>query len=123
MAFDRNHLNWLRKCGYIALACMCLFLASAEYASAQVDQGSITGTVTDTTGAVVPDALVTLLNTDVGLSLKNTTNSGGEYTFSPVRIGRYTVTVTAKGFAKTTQQNITVNVAQRLQVNVLEWVE
>jgi hypothetical protein len=118
MALDRNPLSWLRRCGYIALACFCFLLVSTEYAAAQVDEGAITGTVTDTTGAVVPNALVKLQNTDVGLTLQNTTNSNGEYTFSPVRIGHYTVTVTAPGFAKTTQQNVTVNVSQHLQVNV-----
>ncbi|MBW8869172.1 MAG: carboxypeptidase regulatory-like domain-containing protein, partial [Acidobacteriales bacterium] len=40
------------------------------------------------------------------------------YTFSPVRLGHYTITVTAPGFAKTTQKNLTVQVAQTLQVNV-----
>jgi hypothetical protein len=118
MATDRNALNWLRKYVSIALACVCFLLVATNYAAAQVDQGSITGTVTDTTGAVVPDAAVTLVNTDVGLNLKNTTNSNGIYTFSPVRIGHYTVTVTAPGFATTTQKNVTVNVAQSLQVNV-----
>ena len=118
MALDRNALRWLRRCGYTALACVCFLLVSTRHAAAQVDEGSITGTVTDTTGAVVPGALVNLVNSDVGLSLKNTTNGAGAYTFSPVRIGHYTISVTAKGFAKTTQQNITVNVAQRLQVNV-----
>jgi hypothetical protein len=118
MASDRNALNWLRKYGSTALACFCFLLVSTNYAAAQVDQGSITGTVTDTTGAVVSDANVTLVNTDVGLNLQNTTNSNGIYTFSPVRIGHYIITVTAPGFAKTTQQNVTVNVAQSLQVNV-----
>ena len=118
MACDRSALSWLRKYGCIPLACLFLLLVSAGVASAQVDEGAITGTVVDTTGAVVPGATVTLVNTDVGLSLKNTTNNSGIYTFSPVRIGHYSVTVTAPGFAKTTQQNITVNVAQRLQVNV-----
>ncbi len=118
MAFDRNALNWVRRCGYIALVCLCFLLVSAEYAAAQVDQGSITGTITDTTGAVVPDAQVTLLNTDQGLTLEVTTNQSGEYTFSPVRIGNYSLTVNAKGFARTTQQNLTVNVAQHLQANI-----
>ena len=75
-----------------------------------MDEGSITGTVQDPTGAVVPNAQVTLLNTDQGLTLETTTNGGGEYTFSPVRIGHYSVTVTAPGFSTTTQQNLTVNV-------------
>jgi hypothetical protein len=85
---------------------------------AQVDEGSINGTVQDTTGAVVPGARVTLLNADMGLKLEATTNSAGQYTFSPVRIGHYSVSVTAQGFAKTTQENLQVSVSQNLQVNV-----
>jgi hypothetical protein len=118
MASDRNALSWLRRCGYIALACLCFLLVSTEYAAAQVDQGSIVGTVTDTTGAVVPNAQATLLNTDQGLTLEVTTNDSGEFTFSPVRIGNYTLTINAKGFARTTQQNLTVNVGQHLLVNI-----
>jgi len=118
MAFDRNALSWLRRCGSIVLVCLCFLLVSGKYAAAQVDQGSITGTVTDTTGAVVPNAQATLLNTDQGLTLEVTTNDSGEFTFSPVRIGNYSLTVSAKGFARTTQQNLTVNLSQRLQVNV-----
>ncbi len=118
MAFDRNALSWLRRCGYTALACLCFLLVSTEYAAAQVDQGSINGTVTDTTGAVVPNAQAILLNTDQGLTLEITTNDSGEFTFSPVRIGNYTLTINAKGFARTTQQNLTVNVGQHLLVNV-----
>ena len=118
MASDRNALSWLRRYGYTALACLCFLLVSTGYAVAQVDQGSINGTVTDTTGAVVPNAQATLLNTDQGLTLEITTNDSGEFTFSPVRIGHYTLTVNAKGFARTTQQNLTVNVGQHLLVNV-----
>lgn len=118
MGFDRNALGWLKRCGVIALACSCLLLALTQHAFAQVDEGSITGTVTDTTGAAVPNASVTLLNTDVGLSLTGKTDAKGSYTFSPVRIGHYSITVTAQGFAKTTQQNVTVNVAQNLTVPI-----
>jgi hypothetical protein len=83
-----------------------------------VDEGSVTGTVTDASGAVVPNAQVTLLNTDQGITAETRSNNSGEYFFSPVRIGHYTVTVTAKGFAKTTQENLTVVIAQHLLVNV-----
>jgi hypothetical protein len=83
-----------------------------------VDEGAISGTVQDTSGAVVPNAQVTLLNTDQGITLETKTNSSGFYTFNPVRAGNYTVTVTAQGFAKTTQTKLTVNVQQFLQVNV-----
>ena len=119
MGLDRNSINWLKRCGCIVLAAAtCLLMVSTQPAAAQVDEGSITGTVMDSSGAVVPSATVTLVNTDVGLNLKNTTDSKGGYTFSPVRIGHYTILVTAPGFAKTTQENVTVNVAQTLQVNV-----
>ena len=119
MANQRNFaLGALRVFGCAALACLCFLLIQAPSAFAQVDQGSITGIVQDQTGAVVPNAKVTLLNTDQGLTLETTADSSGVYTFSPVRIGHYSVTVTAPGFATTTQQNLTVNVSQNLRVNI-----
>jgi hypothetical protein len=102
----------------IALLCVSFILLPGQFAFGQVDEGSITGTVTDTTGAVVPNAQVTLLNTDQGIALQTRTGATGVYTFSPVRIGHYTISVTASGFEKTTQTNLTVEVAQSLQVNV-----
>jgi hypothetical protein len=84
----------------------------------QVDQGAITGVVADTTGAIVPGADVTLTNTDSGLVLHTRTDTNGVYTFSPIRIGNYTVSATAKGFQTTTQQNAHVDVQQRLSVNL-----
>ncbi|HWA95686.1 MAG TPA: TonB-dependent receptor [Terracidiphilus sp.] len=101
-----------------AIAFTLLLLLTGTYSNAQVDEGAITGTVTDTTGAVIPNAQVTLLNTDQGITLQTKTSGTGLYTFSPVRIGHYQITVIAQGFAKTTQKNLTVNVAQVLQVNV-----
>jgi hypothetical protein len=100
------------------LGCLCILLVQSRPALGQVDEGAITGTVQDTSGAVVPNADVTLLNIDQGITLQTKSNSSGGYTFSPVRIGHYTLTVTATGFAKTTQTNITVQVAQVVQVNV-----
>lgn len=112
----KTHVVRAVSCAVVAFLCI-LFLQSSA-ARAQVDEGSITGTVLDPSGAVVPNADVTLLNTDQGISLQTKTNATGTYTFSPVRIGHYTVSVAARGFAKTTQKNLTVNVAQVLQVNV-----
>ncbi|MGI4755618.1 MAG: carboxypeptidase regulatory-like domain-containing protein, partial [Janthinobacterium lividum] len=97
---------------------VCALAGHAPLAYSQVDQGAINGTVLDPTGAAVPNAQVTLLNTDQGITLQTQSSSSGTYTFSPVRIGNYTVTVTAPGFATTTQQKLTVAVGQQLQVNV-----
>ena len=118
MALERNVVRWLRTLSYVTLTGLFFLLVTTPKAFAQVDEGSITGTVQDTSGAVVPGAHVTLLNKDQGLTLETVTNSGGAYSFSPVRIGNYEVSATAKGFSKTTQQNLTVNVSQNLLVNI-----
>ena len=122
MSLDRNFtINFVTKFktfGYIALATVFLLLFHGQAALAQVDEGSISGTVQDTSGAVVSGAHVTLLNTDVGLSLETISSGSGAYSFSPVRIGHYTLTVTATGFSKTAQENITVAVSQNVLVNV-----
>ncbi len=118
MAFDRNRLGWLRRAACLVVAALCFLLVHTPSAFGQVDEGSVTGTVQDATGALVPNAHVTLLNTDQGITLETQTSAGGTYIFSPVRIGNYTITVTAPGFSTTTQKNVTVAVGQEAQVNV-----
>ena len=118
MALDRNALNWCVRLTYLTLTCMLLLLAQTQTVFGQVDQGSVEGTVQDASGAVVPNAKVTLLNKDQGLSLETTTKASGEYIFSPIKIGNYSLSVTAPGFATTTQENLQVSVQQHLQVNI-----
>ncbi|PYT74579.1 MAG: hypothetical protein DMG42_10440, partial [Acidobacteria bacterium] len=72
--------------GFIALG-----LVLAVTAFAQVDTGAISGTVKDTSGGVIPGVKVTIANEDTGLSVSTTSGSAGEYVFSPVKIGRYSV--------------------------------
>jgi len=103
---------------FLTLSLLSLALAGAPYVFAQVDQGSITGVVTDSTGAVVPHAAITLRDTDTGLVLKSTADGNGIYTFSPIKIGNYTVSATAQGFQTTTQENVHLDVQQRLSVNL-----
>src|SRR5579863_7340379 len=118
MGRDRILLPRLKVVGYLTLTLLISLFAIGRSAVAQVDEGAITGTVQDSTGAVVPDAQVTLVNTDQGLTLQTKTNGSGGYTFSPVKIGNYEISVTAKGFSKTTQKNVKVQVAQVVQANV-----
>lgn len=118
MAKGRIARTPILRAGFLALSLLCCFLFSTRGAMAQVDEGAISGTITDPTGAAIPGAQVTLLNTDIGLSLQATSNGAGEYAFSPIRIGHYSLTATATGFSKTTQQNITVEVSQKLGVNI-----
>ena len=118
MASNCSMIRVVRRLGSTCFIAFCMLLLPSASAVGQVDQGSITGVVQDATGAVVPEAQVTLLNTDQGISLETRSSGSGNYTFSPVRIGHYTITVIAPGFEKTTQQNLSVAVGQELQVNV-----
>jgi hypothetical protein len=118
MAIDRKAVNWLERCKYVVLTCLFVLLVQTQTALGQVDQGSVSGTVQDASGAVVPNAKVTLLNKDVGLSLETTTKGSGEYIFTPVRIGNYSLSVTAPGFSTMTQENLHVDLAQHLSVNI-----
>jgi len=104
----------------LAQLCVCLFLLTggALRASAQADQGAIVGLVQDPTGAIVPNAAITLTDTDTGLVLHTKTDSSGNYVFSPLKIGAYKVEVSAPGFNTTVQENIHVHVQDRLEADV-----
>jgi Carboxypeptidase regulatory-like domain len=115
---DRCAYRWFKSFGYTSLIALFFLLGQSPCLLGQVDEGAITGTVADPTGAVIPNAQVTLLNTDQGLTLTTTTNGSGVYTFSPVRIGHYSLTVVSAGFTTTNQTNLQVAVGQQLQVNV-----
>jgi hypothetical protein len=101
----------------LTLFTLSLFLP--VMALCQVDTGSISGTVRDTSGSVIPGVNVTLTNQGTGQSISTTSKSAGEYTFSPVRIGRYSVSAEMTGFEKIQQNNVTVDVQQKVQVDLL----
>jgi hypothetical protein len=104
---NRYALTWIQR-SFLAVA----FLISASVGSvqAQVDSGSILGTVTDPSGAVVSGARVRLTNEGTGLSLASTTGSEGLFKFSPVRIGSYKIEVVATGFKTATSTGIKVDI-------------
>jgi hypothetical protein len=83
-----------------------------------MDQGAITGTVSDTSGAVIPAANLTLASVDTGLVLHAQTNAVGEFVFSPIKIGNYTLSASAPGMQTTTRQNIRVDIQQRLLIDI-----
>src|SRR6267142_7140427 len=80
--------------------------------------GSISGTVTDSSDAVVSGATVTIVNTDTGVTMRTvkTDNSGG-YSAPLLPIGHYRVTVAAGGFSKSVRQGIELNVNDKLAIN------
>jgi hypothetical protein len=80
--------------------------------------GAISGTVADSTGAVVPGAKVTALNTATGISTTRESSSGGTYNISPLIPGNYTLTVTAGGFQTFKQENIAVDALANVGLNI-----
>jgi len=87
--------------GVTAGAVLGILLAVCGAASyGQVLQGSLTGTVTDPTGAVIGGATVTVVSPSTGFTRQAKTNNVGIYTFSDLQPGTYTVTITAQGFGE-----------------------
>ena len=98
-----------------------IFLSSAGIgrASAQFDTASVVGTVKDASGAIVPGAKVTLTNTQTGVSVVRTTSSDGNYEFVTVRPGIYLVSAEKTGFSIALMDNVQVQVAARMRVDLL----
>jgi hypothetical protein len=84
---------------------------------AQVDTGALLGTVTDSSGAPVRGASVTLTNEGTNATLVSTTGPDGTYKFTPVKIGSYKVTTAFQGFATSEQRHIAVNVGSEIVVD------
>lgn len=102
--------------GGLRVCCFCCFLFFSPPGWGQADQGTIMGVVQDSSGAILPNAQVTLTSIDSGLVLQAKTDRGGLYTFSPIKIGNYKVTASAKGFQTTSHENLHLDVQQHLNV-------
>jgi Carboxypeptidase regulatory-like domain/TonB dependent receptor-like, beta-barrel len=94
---------------------MSLLLATT--ASAQVDTGSILGTVKDAAGGVLPGATVTITHEGQALTLTAVTREDGTYVFTPIRTGAYSIEVEFQGFKKAVRRGITVSIQQQAVVD------
>ena len=95
-----------------------LLLALAPSLRAQLGRGTILGTVTDSSGASVPNATVVITNGGTSVSLKTQTNVEGFYTSPGLVIGEYSVEVEAQGFKRFVRSGITLDLDQKAQVNI-----
>jgi hypothetical protein len=82
------------------------------------DNATITGTVTDPTGAVVPNAAINLVNPATNQMRQDTSNSAGSYRFPNVGVGTYTLSASASGFQKFSRTGIVVHPAQTLAEDI-----
>lgn len=102
---------WLRV---ICVSVFALLICSIAVQGQQIT-GDISGTVKDPSGALVPNASVTLTNIDKNVVVRTaTTGSDGEFAFPQLSVGRYAITVEAPNFQKYTQTGIVLNVNDKL---------
>src|SRR6266496_1671307 len=103
-------------CLAAVFALICFLLISP--AAAQFDTGTISGSVTDSSGAVVPRATVTVTNVGTGFTKSLQTDGAGNYTASALPSGDYLVSANASSFAEARSQQFVLNVGSTVHVNL-----
>ena len=107
-------LRWLT----VVAGSVLLLLLNSSVVVAQRDLGTITGTITDSTGAAVGSVKITITDDATGVTTTTVTNDTGSFSRPALNPGTYTVTAEAPGFQKAQQKNILVNPNQPVQVNL-----
>jgi len=102
---------------HILLALLILMFGSVAV-SAQEFRATISGRVTDPSGAVIPGAKITITNTNTRVSVNSKTTGSGEYSVPFLLPGKYEVSVAAEGFSGFTRDGITVQTGDRLGIDV-----
>ncbi len=95
-----------------------LLMALSSPLWAQKDTGAIVGLVRDPSGALVVGAKVTVTDVERGIQLTVSTNDEGQYVASPLKIGRYSVTVEKQGFRKAVAGSVQVNIQDRISIDL-----
>ena len=103
---------------YSAFMALLLIFASTM-ALAQTSRGTITGSVTDPTGAVVPKATVTLTDKATNIVRTTETNASGLYRFDAVNLGEYDLSVSASGFGKAATSKLAVAAGRSVAATVV----
>ena len=99
------------------VTCSLVLFLAASTLEAQIDRGSISGTVVDSSGAVIAGAGITVTNVDTNQAVSLTTDSDGSYTARLLQQGNYNVEAVANGFRRTLQTGIQLNVNQVARVD------
>ena len=102
---------------FSAALMVLLLLLPCGSATAQTESASISGTITDQQGALVPDTQIQIVNTDTGTILNTTTNKAGVYTAPGLKPGHYRILVTKQGFRQVDVRDITLNVQDSVNRN------
>jgi hypothetical protein len=108
-----SRVNRLATCPMLAT-----FLACSSPLVAQTQFASIRGVVEDSSGAIVPEALLTLTNVEQNRPWLTKSNDAGAYVFLQIPPGNYTLSVEARGFKKLTREGLVLQVAQVAEINL-----
>ena len=105
----------------VLLAAVCFWMAFSLVPCAQAQQtlGGITGTVTDKTGGVLPETVVTIVGDQTKLTRSQKTNANGSYDFVSLPIGTYTLTFTHDGFETQKVPSVTVQADRTATINAI----
>jgi hypothetical protein len=126
LSFSAAHFVIIDAIQEVGMRLFALVLVLAATLSAQSTTGTILGTVTDPSGAVIPGAKVTLTNEGTNISSTTRTNANGDYTFPNLRAASYAVQAEAAGFRHAKVQgiqlllNATVRQDVRLEPGLVE---
>jgi carboxypeptidase family protein len=109
----------MRTCLQLSLLLLTISFCSVPLAAlAQQETATMTGTVRDATGAVMPRAVVIATNIRTNISARTETDEGGSYTIPSLRPGDYSVTAESPGFSKSVRTGVTLQVAQVARIDV-----
>jgi len=109
MDFQKKVNSGIDKTFLIALIVLCLLNLGSINALAQAVSGDLVGTITDSSGAVIPNAAVSIENTATGFKATTTSNAQGEYSFKNLVPGNYNITATAKGYGNGNIKNYSLS--------------
>ena len=115
LTIHRSDLTWSRLFRFSLVLCFLAFVATS-ISTAQEYRGQITGVVTDSVGAVVPDAKVTATNTRTGTRTAAVSGGTGDYALLYLEPGSYQLLAEAKGFSKLARE-VQVRVGDSLKVD------
>ncbi len=113
-----HSIDFRRSCLSLCLAISFLIFLSGRAFSQGAGSATITGTVTDASGASVPGAEVTIRNTDTGIERKTQTSEAGLYTAAFLPPGKYEVQAAKTGFSAVVMKDLTLQVGQTLTVSL-----
>lgn len=103
---------------FLIFTALCIVFSTSQFFAQSTVTGGVSGNVTDTQNAAVPNATVTIVNEGTNKSETATTNAEGNYRFSNLQPGTYTISITSSGFAEFKQEKVVVEVSKVTTLNV-----